>query len=223
MTKTADLYFTGILRSEAALRQGVLPSPYQQLFEIATGGQTFTCTFKGAQRQFDWLEILVVYDKSFQHTTIYDSYDLELASKLIATYSLTRKLLYGFEKDDNKNILYKMFIAKQCNACSTAPLAQYKNNEIYQEITAEGEYTTNNTGNRMWIDMRRSKGYTDELEKINQDDSGLAALIGFKEATTKKLRLQITGYSQGEYWYLLSNKGYIMSFKNYNISKADQV
>ena len=162
MTKTADLYFTGTLRSGAALRQGALPSPYRQLFEIATGGQTFTCTFKGAQRQFDWLEILVVYDKSFQHTTIYDSYDLELASKLFATCSLTRKLLYDFEKDDNKNILYKMLIPKQCNGCSTAPLTQYENNEIYQEITAEDEYTTNNTGNRMWIDMRRSKGYTDK-------------------------------------------------------------
>ena len=70
--------------------------------------------------------------------------------------------------------------------------------------------------------MRRSKDYTDELEKINRDDSGLAVTIGFKEAATKKLRLRIIGYSQGEYWYLLSNKGYIMSFKNYNISKADQ-
>ena len=73
LTKNADLYFTDILRSETALRQGVLPSQYQQLFEIATGAQTFTCTFKGAQRQFDWLEISLVYDKSFQHTTIYDS------------------------------------------------------------------------------------------------------------------------------------------------------
>ena len=72
------------------------------------------------------------------------------------------------------------------------------------------------------IDMRKSKCYTDELEKINRDDSSLAVTIGFKEAAAKKLRLQITGYSQGEYWYLLSNKGYIMSFKNYNISKADQ-
>ena len=71
--------------------------------------------------------------------------------------------------------------------------------------------------------MRRSKRYTDELEKINRDDSGLAVVIGFEEATTTKLRLRITGYSQGEYWYLLSNKRYIMSFKNYNISKADQV
>ena len=70
--------------------------------------------------------------------------------------------------------------------------------------------------------MERSKGYTDGLEKINCDDSGLAEAIGFKEAATKKLRLRLVGYSQGEYWYFLSNKGYIMSFKNYNISKADQ-
>ena len=231
LTKNADLYFTGILRSETALRQGVLPVPYQQEFEIAVSMQSFTCTFKGAQRQFDWFEISVVYNKSYQHTTIYDSYDLEIASKVTqsikfenttTTYSLTGKLSNDFEKDDDKNILYKMFIAKQCNGCSTAPLIQYKNNEIYQEITAEDEYTNNDTDDRIWIDMRRSKRYTDELEKINRDDSGLAVILGFKEATAKKLRLRVTGYSQGEYWYLLSNKGYIMSFKNYNISKADQ-
>ena len=70
--------------------------------------------------------------------------------------------------------------------------------------------------------MRRSKSYTDELEKINRDDSSLAVVIGFKEAAAKNLRLRLVGYSQGEYWYLLSNKGYVMSLKNYNISTADQ-
>ena len=64
LTKNADLYFTGILRSETALRQGVLPAPYQQEFEVGVGTQSYTCTFKGAQRQFDWLEISVVYDRS---------------------------------------------------------------------------------------------------------------------------------------------------------------
>ena len=103
------------------------------------------------QRQFDWLEISIVYDKSFQHATIYDSYDLELASKIIktikfentsTTYSLTEKLSFDIEKDDNKNILYKMLVAKACDGCSTAPLAQYNNNEIYQEIT-EGDKFAN--------------------------------------------------------------------------------
>ena len=54
--------------------------------------------------------------------------------------------------------------------------------------------------------MRRSKGYTDELEKLNRDDSGLAVVITLKEVAAKKLRLRVTGFSQAEYWYLLSNK-----------------
>ena len=171
LTKTADIYLSGILRSETALRQGVLPSPYQQLFEINKGTQIFTCTFKGAQKQFDWLEISVVYDKSYQHTTIYDSYDLELAAKLIqtikfentsTTYSLTGKLFFDLEKKDDKNILYKMLVSYNCQGCSSAPLTQYKNNEIYQEMTPEGEFTTNERDDRTLIDMRRSKGYTDE-------------------------------------------------------------
>ena len=71
--------------------------------------------------------------------------------------------------------------------------------------------------------MRWSKSYTDELEKLNRDDSGLAVVINFKEAAAKKLKLRVTGLSQAEYWYLLSNKGYIMLYKNYNISKADKL
>ena len=43
--------------------------------------------------------------------------------------------------------------------------------------------------------MRRSKGYTDELEKINHNDSGVALHIKLKEATAKKLRIWITGFS----------------------------
>ena len=122
------------------------------------------------------LEISVVYDKLFQHTAVCDSYDLELASILIktikfettsTTYSLTGKLSYDLEKEDDKNILYKMLVAKTCEGCSTAPLTQYRNNEIYQEITEEDVFTTNNKDDRIWIDMRKSKGYTDELEKIN--------------------------------------------------------
>ena len=40
LTKTFDVYRSGILRSESALRMGVLPAPYQQLFEIKRGMQS---------------------------------------------------------------------------------------------------------------------------------------------------------------------------------------
>ena len=36
LAQQADIYGTGILRSETAVRQGVLPSPYQQEFEVNT-------------------------------------------------------------------------------------------------------------------------------------------------------------------------------------------
>ena len=100
-------------------------------------------------------------------------------------------------------------------------MSQYKNNPIYQEITKEYDFGRANKDDRIYIDMRRSKGYTDKLEKINRDDSGLALTITLKKAAAKKLRYRIVGWSQGEYWYILSNKTYIMSYKNYNISKSD--
>ena len=230
LTHQAVLYGTGILRSETALRHGILPAPFQQEFEISTGTQNFTCTFKGALRQTDWLEISIVYDKSYHHSTIYDSYNVELAAKQIktikfdnasSTYSLTGKLSDDLEKEDDKYQLYSMLAAFICAGSSVAPLTQYINNPIYQELTEEDEFCENERDDRIYVDMRRSKGYTDELEKTNRDDSKLALTINLKQTAKSKLRYRINAWSQGEYWYLLSNRGYILSYKNYSISKSD--
>ena len=67
--------------------------------------------------------------------------------------------------------------------------------------------------------MRRSKSYTDKLEKLTRDDSDITLTVKLKVAATKKLRLRVTGYSQAEYYYTLSKKGMIMSYENYSISK----
>ena len=87
----------------------------------------------------------------------------------------------------------------------------------------EENYTTANTDNRRLINLRRSKGYTDELEKITRDDSGLGVVATLKKAATKKMRLRIVSYSQEAYWLAFWNKGYIMSYQNYNISKEDKI
>ena len=128
---------------------------------------------------------------------------------------------YDLELEDEKHILYKMLAAYNCNGCSSAPLLQYINNEIYQEMPDEDKFADTEKDDRIYIDMRRSKGYTNELEKINRDDSGAALHFKLKETAAKKLRIRITGFSQAEYWHVLSNKGYVMSDKNYNISKSD--
>ena len=71
--------------------------------------------------------------------------------------------------------------------------------------------------------MRRSQGYTDELEKLTRDDSVLSVVVNLKDAEKKKMRLRITGFSQSKYCYVFSNKGYMMTYKNYNTSKEDEL
>ena len=61
-----------------------------------------------------------------------------------------------------------MFVAYYCEGCSAVPLTQYKNNEIKQELTKEKDFG-DDSDERLYIDMRRSKGYTNELGKIETE------------------------------------------------------
>ena len=70
-----------------------------------------------------------------------------------STCSLTGKLSYDTEKDDEKILLYKMLVVFACNGCSSAPLSQYKNNPICQEITEEYDFGRTNKDDRIYIDM----------------------------------------------------------------------
>ena len=79
-----------------------------------------------------------------------------------------------------------MFAAYYCEGCSAAALTQYKNNEIKQELTKEKDYFRDNFDERLYIDMRRSKGYTNELEKLTRNDGGVTLTIKFKQAAAKK-------------------------------------
>ena len=44
-----------------------------------------------------------------------------------------------------------------------------------------------------------------------------------KDAAAKKMRLEVTGRSQDEYYYALSTRGQIMQYKNYGISKENNI
>ena len=76
-----------------------IKKPYQKCFELGASVRNYTIKFVAANRQFDWLEVSLVTDKS----TIYNSYNQELASmstQIIAIqnmsnkYSITNELNY---------------------------------------------------------------------------------------------------------------------------------
>ena len=67
----------------------VQKAPIQKIYEISVGSDTINGDFLSANRQFDWLTISLVFDKSGKHATIYDSCNVEFAAKYIKTIKLS--------------------------------------------------------------------------------------------------------------------------------------
>ena len=121
----------------------------------------------GSNRQFDWPEILLVPDKSDKHSTIYDSYNRELASQEVKTlkltnfteiYSLTNENKYDIDNLTQWHLLYKQFVAGNCNGSSIAPMTDYMNNPIFQELPDEDTYFSVKNDERVHLDPRASSG-----------------------------------------------------------------
>ena len=49
---------------------GVQKTPLQKAYEMSAGSGSINVEFFGAKRQFDWIEISLLYGKSNKHTTI---------------------------------------------------------------------------------------------------------------------------------------------------------
>ena len=113
---------------------------YKKHTKYKKGSDSLNVEFLGSNRQFDWIEISIVSDKSDKHTTIYDSYNREMASQLLQTlklsnfteiYSLANEKKYSIDNLTQKNLPYKQFVAWNCNGSTVAPLTEYMDNPIF--------------------------------------------------------------------------------------------
>ena len=119
------------------------------------------------------------------------------------TYSVSNELKYYIEVATQKHMLYKQFVAYNCNGCSIAPLTDYANNLIYQELLIKKKYFSH-ADERLYADLRDSKGYIGELQKLRWEGSKIVLKVNFKAALPKKVRLKVWGYLQGKCLYLLT-------------------
>ena len=94
------------------------------------------------------------------------------------------------------------FVAWYWQGLSREPLSDYTHNPVYQELPKLNDYSTN-PDEKIFIDLRRGKDYTNKIEKINWDDSDLLIKITLKDAAIEKIRLCVTRCYQGEYLYSL--------------------
>ena len=99
------------------------------------------------------------------------------------------------------------------------PLTDYANNPTYQYLIKTDKYFSYDQ--KMYLYLRRSKGCNNELESFTRDHCKLTLTVTLKDAATKNMRLRVTGYSQGEYYYVLSQRGSIIQYKNYGTTKDE--
>ena len=64
MDKNFRRYLETIMVSKKILRMGAQKTPIQKTYEISKGQDSLNVEFLGSNRQFDWLEIYIVPDKS---------------------------------------------------------------------------------------------------------------------------------------------------------------
>ena len=111
--------------------------------------------------------------------TIYDSYNTERAAKLVKSlefanvskeHSATNMLKYDTTSDLHKNLLYEQFLAWHTDECSTAPLTDFMNNPVAQELIDKEDYFSDDSDERIYIDLKNSNGYTHKLEKPSRND-----------------------------------------------------
>ena len=102
--------------SKKILRMVAQKSPIQKTYKINVGQDLLNIDFLGSNRQFNWLELSLVYDRSDKYPAIYNSYNIELAARIIKSikltnfteiYSLTNEKKYGIDNLTQKILLYK--------------------------------------------------------------------------------------------------------------------
>ena len=227
LSETFRKYISKIISSKRVLRTGIQKTPMQKTYEINVGSQSHVVDFTGASRQFSFIEIGLTFDKSEQHNNPYDSYNFELAATMIGSVQLenlnnkygelNRK--YDLPDEHDKYLMYRYFVAwAMGGGPSVGPLSQFAHNPVYKELTKlKNYYTFAKSDERLYVDLRRGRGYTQELEKIVRNDSSLKLTITLKAAATKKMRLRVVGYHQGEYMCSMTNLGLLVSYKDYGI------
>ena len=108
--------------------------------------------------------------------------------------------------------------------CTVGPLTQYANNEIYKElIKYENYYSKTKSDEKLYVDIRRGRGFSNELERIVRNDSSLTLTIRLQNAAVKRMRLRVVGYYQVEYIYSMTNLGLLLSYKDYGIVAQNEM
>ena len=87
-------------------------------------------------------------------------------SNFTEIYSLKIEKKYSIDNLTQKHLLYKKFVAWNCNGSSVVSPTECIDNPIFQELPDEESYYSLKSDKKVLLDLRASSGYVRETEKI---------------------------------------------------------
>ena len=124
---------------------------------------------------------------------------------------------FGTLNDTQKHMLWKQYVVWHTNGYSAAPISDYINNPVFQELVLDSEHFRGKSHEKLYIDLRDNLGYTNETERPSSNNSKLTVTIELKNALTHKMSLSVWGYTNGEYLYVLVDAGLTLKYNTYTI------
>ena len=135
---------------------------------------------------------------------------------------MTNEKKYSVDNLTQKHLLYKQFVAWSCNGSSVAPIKDYIDNPVFQELPDEETYFSLKSDEKVYLDLRASSGYVNEAENLERNDSKINLKITLKDAAGFNLKVRIWEYSLPEYLYVLSKSGLTLKHRTYTINQTDE-
>ena len=106
---------------------------------------------------------------------MFDSYNAEVAVTQIKsiklqnasnTYSRYNDIKFDLEDEEDQFTFYNSFVAFLANGSSIVSESNYVYNDVRKELPNRKKYFLD-SDEKVYIDIRRSKGCTSELERVN--------------------------------------------------------
>ena len=119
-------------------------------------------------------------------------------------------------------MLHKQYLAWSCNGSTVAPISDYIDNPIFQELPDEETHFSLKSDENVYLDIRASSGYVREAENLERNDSKINLQIALKDAADFNLRVRICAYSLSEYLYVILKSGLTLKHKTYTINQSDE-
>ena len=90
-------------------------------------------------------------------------------SNIFDAYSATNTIKFDISNDTQNHLLWKQYVAWHCNEYTAAPISDYINNPVFQELLLESHYFGSKSEEKIYIDLRDSLEYMDKIEKPSRN------------------------------------------------------